>query len=384
LRLRAERKSSLNYLNATSGKSVNDLVYSRTRLNFKKKIGENIQLFFQLQDARRFGEAEPNAALNNIDLLQAYAEISRIVDTNFGLKLGRQKLLFGDQRLVSPLEWSNVSRSWDACQIFYKSPAIEGNLFLSILNEDDPSALATNNSRLFSGLYLSWKKITSLIVDFYLLQMLDYRGKVQSESGNTGDLKLLSPGVRIALATQKLTSTLELVAQPGNSASDDISAIGLAITSTYQITNNLNLGFEYDFASGDSDPGDSKLETFNPLFPFGHNYQGHIDVVGWRNIHDFAIKLESFKICYIHFHKFLLADNKDAWHSPEGSVIRRANAGSPGKDIGYEIDLGAKIAINNNLSLWSGYSHFFFGEYVERTGWQKNMSWYFAALSVNF
>ena len=41
-----------------------------------------------------------------------------------------------------------------------------------------------------------------------------------------------------------------------------------------------------DIASGDDDPTDGDLETFNQLFPLGHAYFGYIDVIGRQNIID--------------------------------------------------------------------------------------------------
>ena len=76
----------------------------------------------------------------------------------------------------------------------------------------------------------------------------------------------------------------------------------------------LWLGFDY--GSGDSNPADDKLETFDQLFPLGHTYLGYIDIVGRQNIIDVSLGLDlkptkktGFKLAH---HFFWRAESTDA------------------------------------------------------------------------
>jgi hypothetical protein len=58
---------------------------------------------------------DSNAFVDTIDLQNAFADVTVPVGDGVSLTLrgGRHELLFGAQRLVSPLDWSNVRRTFD-------------------------------------------------------------------------------------------------------------------------------------------------------------------------------------------------------------------------------------------------------------------------------
>ena len=54
-----------------------------------------------------------------IDFHQAYLELDDLFSKSISVRLGRQELAYGSQRLVGTVEWSNVGRSFDAVKIRY-------------------------------------------------------------------------------------------------------------------------------------------------------------------------------------------------------------------------------------------------------------------------
>src|SRR5882724_9163569 len=78
------------------------------RFNMKVQPASWLKFQFQGQDARVFWRNQNPAAppyQNTMDLRLAYVEIGETEKGTFGLRVGRQELVFGDQRLVGHVSW---------------------------------------------------------------------------------------------------------------------------------------------------------------------------------------------------------------------------------------------------------------------------------------
>jgi hypothetical protein len=142
----------------------------------------------------------------------------------------------------------------------------------------------------------------------------------------------------------------------------------------------------FDYASGDDDPNDSDLQTYNQLFPTAHQYFGYADVIGRQNIVDahggvqfhllenkrFAKNL-AFEIQQ---HVFWRANTSDALYNtgagaaaaPPVAGIARAAGGSDASYVGNELDLLLNWQMDRHLAGYIGYSHFFAGDFISQTG----------------
>ena len=89
----------------------------RLRINMKLEPAPWIKLAFQGQDSRAFwNDKIPNAPpyQDSMDLRLGYLELGDTEKRPVGLRVGRQELAFGEQRLIGHLNWTNTSRSFDA------------------------------------------------------------------------------------------------------------------------------------------------------------------------------------------------------------------------------------------------------------------------------
>src|SRR5579884_3701624 len=106
--------------NADFNRNRNDtlsFIGSRIRLYAASDVTPDMNVFFQMQDSRLFGsEASTASNEKNLDLHQGFLVIRNIAGP-LTLTLGRQELVFGDQRLVGNFDWSNVGRSFDALRL---------------------------------------------------------------------------------------------------------------------------------------------------------------------------------------------------------------------------------------------------------------------------
>jgi len=131
----------------------------RVRLDLDVKFAEEAHLFVQLQDARAHGsdftEDDFPAAVhscpfwNPLDLRQAYLEMLHIGGTAFGIKVGRQAIFYGDNRIWGPGEWGNVGRyTWDAVKLIVDTPAAEIHGIFANRVRNDPDSFDEHNHRL--------------------------------------------------------------------------------------------------------------------------------------------------------------------------------------------------------------------------------------------
>jgi hypothetical protein len=142
-----------------------------------------------------------------------------------------------------------------------------------------------------------------------------------------------------------------------------------------------------DFATGDDDPSDDKIQTFNQLFPLGHAYLGYIDLVGRQNIIDWsgglalspAPKLRTTAAA----HYFWRQNPNDALYNPGGAIVRAGDSGSS-KAIGLEIDLTLGYSFNEFVSLSGGYSHFFPGTFIKESGSSNSIDFLYFVFQVTF
>jgi hypothetical protein len=128
---------------------------------------------------------------------------------------------------------------------------------------------------------------------------------------------------------------------------------------------------EYNYASGDEDPRDGRRETFDQLYPTGHDKYGLADQVGWRNIHHLRSGIE-FKprakwLVTGSYHSWWLASARDALYSASGAAIARSADGSAGRRVGQEADLQAIYTLSRQVQVGGGLAHIFPGTFLKKT-----------------
>ena len=449
IRTRYEFFKPFSY-SATGVNQSDDAVFLRTRLGATFSLHRNVSARFQFQDSRIWGEEGANtgtnpvgsatASIDNVDIHQAYVDLGNLFEDSFGegalsFRLGRQELSFGDQRLVSPLDWSNVARAWDAARVIIDPPNAPGGLrvdiFASIIRDTASSNVGggpvgvteVDQKQGFHGIYAAFEDIRPAKdwtwtssdgksqavlgkqqVDLYTFYRDLADGGFTSEDGSTGDVDEFTLGARVAGEIFRDSTgagfdyTGEFVYQTGTFSEDDISAFGYAVTSGYTFAGGslgswkLRPGIEWDYGSGDSDPTDGDRGTFDPLFPFGHNYQGIQDTFSWKNGQDLSFNLrinppKETKIieAEAQYHFFWLSEDKDGWFNASLAQIRRDTSGSSGNFVGSEVDVLLKYALVPPFAvIWAGYSHFFPGDFVDDTGKDPGRDFIFAQLAVTF
>ena len=324
--------------------------------------GDRFRFFVQFQGSMASGRRNPNLLEQNpLDWHQAIADWKH-ANKNSGvtLRIGRQEMWYGSQRLIAVREFPNSRLAFDAARVMVKTSAIASDAFfaLPVANKEgifDDSPQAEN--RLW-GSYTTISRVPYLKnVDLYYLGLRKQMAEFANASGRE---QRHTFGTRIWNQAKNFGYDVEAVYQSGKINDAKISAWTLSSYLTYRFSDfalQPEFGLKAEVISGDSNPADAKLGTFNPLFPRGA-YFGLAGIIGPSNLYDLhpevslmLSKTIDFGLDLDLFWRFSL---HDGIYAPNVSVIYAG--------VGDERFIGTQLA--GNIS-WQPNS--FFGLKAEAT-----------------
>lgn len=352
----------------------------RTRFHADLWYQDRFRLFAEFLDARTSGLDLPALAIdrNYTDMLNLFADIKlgQFLDGPAYMRVGRQELLYGSQRLISTLDWANTRRTFQGIKTFWRTPTFDLDVFFMRPMTTERNEFDNwDKDRNFFGLWGTYKPMKGQLLDLYLLSLIDNRpvSPVNIQAGNIlqGDSVLQTVGGRIAGDYNRFLYEFEGMYQFGRRSHLDISAFAVATGAGYHLPFPMNPQFwlRYDFASGDSNPQDNRTNTFNHLFPFGHYYLGYMDLVGRQNMHDFNAQVtlhpQPWFTFIAQYHRFYLANKRDFLYNAAGIGTLRDVTGQSGSHIGDEIDFRVNFHVSRHQDVLIGYSKLFTGNFIE-------------------
>lgn len=373
----------------------NDDLYflSRFRLNLGVQPSSWLKFRFQAQDARVGGKNQNPAAppyQDTLDLRLAYVELGDSEKKSVGLRVGRQELAFGEERLLGNVNWLNTARSFDAVRATvrhgrYKLDAFASAVVVQRDGEFDRRQAGNN----LHGLYGSIENpVPHSTLEPYVFWRLSPR--LLTESRTTGNLDSKTIGVRwVGKLPLNFDYGAEVAGQTGSLASDRIRAWAGHWLTGYTIKRaryQPRLTAEYNYASGDKDSRDGRRGTFDQLYPTPHDKYGLADQVGWKNIHHARAGIESKVrpkwLLSSRYSSWWLASSRDALYGAGGAVVARSADGSAGRHVGQEIDWQAMYSMSGQAQIAGGFAHVFPGEFLKHTTPGKSFNYPY--LSVNY
>lgn len=394
VRFRAEAWDNFGF-----GAPANDSdVYPLTRFFYHTDMhfGSHVRLFVEGKSAfvndRDLPGGSRTLEEDKIALQNAFVEFSFAFsdDRKFSFRAGRQELLFGKQRLVSPLNWANTRRTFDG---FSSTVKIEGwsltgfwtrpvVIRQSSFNKNDPN---TDFYGVYAAGYLPSTKVK---LDVYWLGLNKEAATFNGTSGR-GNRQTVGARVGGKIPDTAFDYDFESAFQFGEIGADNIGAYMVASQFGYTFTDvrttpRVYLGFDY--ASGDDTAG-GKVGTFSHLFPLGHAYMGFIDTVARQNIVDLnpGVAFKPFKklSAAVAWHKFWRADTDDALYNA-GTKVVRAGAAGTSSDVGSELDLTLKYKFDRHTVLVVGFNHFFAGDFIRESGSSQGVNFGYLTLQYTF
>lgn len=391
-RLRAESFSNFNWAPA------NDDAYllSRFRAHADLHVGEHFRAFAEMKSAHSTDRDLPGGRrtldVDSVDIQNLFVDVRVPIGENASVTVrpGRQELLFGRQRLVSPLDWANTRRTFEGVDVivavdtwrihgFWTRP-VEVRKYELNRRDDDQA---------FYGVYAATPIAdTRIALDLYWLGLerdnATFGGVMGDESRQTIGARVGGP-----IGAGGFDFDVEAAGQFGRHAGRDIRAFMVTAETGYFFDAPWRPRIEVgvDYASGDGDPTDGKVGTFNQLFPLGHAFLGYADMIGRQNIIDvragFSVRPTSTITISLDGHAFWRADRDDALYNVGGGVARAAAPGAS-REVGQEIDLTLNFAPARGWQLMMGYSRFFAGDFIDDTGPKSDVHFAFASVQFTF
>lgn len=400
---KSENRRSL-FTGAITTPRTDEFTLNRFRMYSDVNFGGWLRGYVEYIDAVSFHEDLVPLGIdeNRSDLLNAFSDVM-LYETANGrqtwLRAGRQELLQDAERLVSPLDWGNTRRTFEGVSVLSKGPCLDVDLFwtrpVGVLTRsyDRP-----DQSRWFGGAHATYKGFENMTVAsyFYTLREEDVIGGAaagathQIGSGNH-DNRTYTLGTRVNGGLDNWLWDVEGAMQFGTSNVQDIFATMFTAGIGRKLVNlpkTPTVWMWYDYASGDDNPADGDIETFNQLFPLGHKYFGWLDLVGRQNIHDlnfqYIVKPHDKLTFMTWMHLFWLADDTDALYNAAGVASRQDVTGASGSEVGRELDFVLMYALRPGVDLHLGYCHFWSGDFIENTGGQDFAYLLYTQMSIKF
>lgn len=353
-----------------------------------------------------------------MDIQQAFVVIGNHKKFPFSLKIGRQDLLYGDQRLVGNFRWNNVGYTFDAAKLRWQNPLFSVELFTGgLVYTRNDHLNESSRHDYFSGAYFNFPTVSSTsIVEGYLLARNVSRKAVTDFVSNGvywGDIP--APGTKPApqdvytLGTRWRSKPnaigpwdygVELMYQFGNRTAvfpATTTAAALAaprlrqqayaavLQGGYTWTESAyqpRLALIYSYGSGDHNAADGKSSTFQNLFPTNHLFYGYMDLSSLQNIHDiriaYTLKPTPTSTFAFEGHDQYLDSTADFWYNvarvPRNFTTAAVGSGggfriNPGysKHLGEEVDVVGGWAFTPCALIEAAACHYFRGDYIQQS-----------------
>ncbi len=357
-----------------------DFLLTRVRLFSNYRINDYFRFYGEYLYAESGGEtfASRPIEVNRGEAQNLFLDAHLISEQDHSLtaRAGRQELIYGNQRLVSPLDWANTRRTFDGYKLMYSGP--NWNVDGFFVNPVDRAVATQGTNRwdgadtqtLFYGVYGTRKDLDLGQFDTYYLG-LDYERAGAS---------VHTLGSRLAGSYDWLLYEFEAGVQFGDNADGTRHDAGF-FTAGFGKKLDLNLVGKswaptiwtwYDYASGEDDFAQAGRfgDGFDHLFPLAHKYNGFMDLFGRRNLHDlnaqFITPIFGERVSLLLWYHYFLLDNLT---TPYSVTMVPFNTVAPAADreLGHELDVLFTINLNPRNSMLVGYSYFHAGDYYDET-----------------
>ncbi len=350
----------------------------RLRLSFRVKAHPHLSFYVQGQDTELFGARQDKVIHElGVNLHQAFLDWNPSGGKQWEFRLGRQELSYGEERLVGPLGWDNVARSFNALRMRHRAGLWTADLFAGrVVEVRRAGAPRRRGDQDLYGLYATRAPDGDAPrTELYGLFLRDGLRLPGEQGGNRPEsTRIITMGLRhLRQPATGWRYQVEHAWQLGWRGPDPHRAVMLVSSAGYAWGSRLRprLGVEYDFATGDNNPRDGNSGEFHNLFPTNHPYYGYADLFGLRNLHAVRFTAALRPLAGItleaDYHNFWLDSRRGPWKNATGRVLGQDREGLSGRHVGQEVDLTARIPLHPHLSLLAGYSVFVPGRFAVRT-----------------
>lgn len=360
----------------TSQRTRLTLLYSTYRLKFGV-TAQDIRVWGQDVSTINRTTVQDN---NGLMLHEAWAEIvlsdTALKTKALSLKMGRQELVYDDQRLIGNLDWLQQARRHDAAVLKYETP--QWTLHTAVAfnqNKENVSgtvynptpagnyAASTNGGSMYKSMQFIYagRKLKTGAVSF--LFFTDQFSKYHADSINTktfqtGTWARATTGFYLNNTFNEFLVTASGYYQFGKTPAGQITRAGLLSGALqYLFSKKITIGPGIDYTTGGNNGATSNV--FDPLYGTPHKFWGLMDYFyaaspfGKNGLVDYYIK-SKYKVS----DKFWLTADLHQFNT-EAKITMPSNSSNSKKSFGQEIDIVGSYSVSKQIIIEAGYSHFF-------------------------
>ena len=392
--LGAQLRSRAEYRNGTLNPHADEadpaaFINNRSRLSMEYKRSK-LSLGLSAQNVGVWGQ-DPQIDNNGRFMLnEAWASINP--GNGFFMKLGRQSLVYDDDRILGSLDWNVSGRHHDAMKLGFENVQNKLHLILAFNQTGEGT----------SGTY--YPMLTQTVRQPYKTMQTLWYQHIADKTFNASFL-LMNLGMDAGDATKsdvKYLQTLgtNLSFQPNNfqlygtfyfqtgknvtraAADKSVSAYMWAINASYSVNPALKLMVASDYLSGDDGEDAGKYKAFDPLYGTHHKFYGTMDYFYastfmakglWDNQLGISYKTSPKITLALNYHHFQTATNVSVGEKKQ-------------KTLGSEWDFQLTWNVMKDVTLTGGYSTMFGNDAMKAvkggdpSKWQD---WMWVSLNIN-
>lgn len=252
----------------------------RSRLYFNYQR-EGFIFHTSIQDIRVWGEDDPRSTNGTLQVFEVYVEPK--LSESLSVRVGRQKIMYDNQRLFAQNDWRQTGGSHDAVRFIYSSTKLTGDLIAAYNQEEgaqerffetDFSPEIFNNYKILLANF--WKWTATDRVTFTIINAMD---AFQDEVNTRNHHYRFTSGGRLEYEKKSLYFTLAGYYQYGETPSGMIlRAYYYQPEVKYQTHKHWTFRLGAEVFSGDNNKNPSNISnSFDALYGVNHRFLGSMD-----------------------------------------------------------------------------------------------------------
>ena len=394
--LQAEERFRFEGYDNNSFKAGADDSYLLNRFRFQVDLHSAswLRVTAQVQDARAGFQKPPIGPPNTVrwDLKLAYVEVGGPEKHWASLRVGRQLINYNNT-IIANSEWRNQARSYDAAVLNLNAQREHLGIFAASAVVPQPYGVSPHQEG--NNIYGAYGRVDDFLVShsnlepFLLWRVQPAEVVEPAVSKKTGKEDEKALGVRFkAQAHTALDYGGEAILETGKVGSQHIRAWAGQAGAAYQfldIASKPRVFTQYDYASGNSNPADSKSHTtFDTIYPTAHDRLGVADLFGWQNIESVragtTVEPHRRLTFTVQGLDFWAADALDSIYNTSGGAIV-TNKTDHGRHVGAEIDGYSWYELDKHFNVGGGIGYFGGGQFLTNVTTSHSYTYYYFALN---
>jgi hypothetical protein len=324
------------------------------------------------------------AGAYGLSMREAYLDVHSRSGRPMFLRVGRQRVVWGDGRLLGESDWGPTPRTLDAARFGFQVGDFDIELMGALLSPPFAQTIAgptagETNAREWTGAQLyganiRWHFLPLLNAELVALSRIiripgDTAAFASSVPMTPGDTHVLS--ARLSGDSRGFRYSVEGAYELGRVASygknREIGAFAAAARASLEtaLPGHLTFGAQGSFASGDSGDTGGKQTRFDPILPDEFSNHSPMGLYAWSNLIEAGGDLSVTPVDELTLsagYRFAaLADSKGRWTTGALTAVGASNA-NDSSVLGHEIDAGLTITPWEPIQLKAGYGLFLFGD----------------------